>query len=255
MPELEGNREHLQRNSLLWNLGGGLVVGLYGASVWDWGSSKFHLREEDWLGEDTKHGGADKFGHAWTAYTLTALTADLHESWGATREEAALQGALSAILFTSLIELGDGTSPDHGYSWEDQAFNLAGAGLEYLRLRSPWLAQRLQFRWEWGPSRAFRDREVEDMSTDYSGARYILAMPLRGWGLEQRPWRWLELQVGYASRGYSVSYMHYDKERIGYLGVGLNLTGILEDTTGHDAWRVFDYYQVPGLHKSLETNF
>lgn len=50
-------------------------------------------------------------------------------------------------------------------------------------------------------------------------------------------WEWfpvlkaLEVQVGYCTRGY--------------VGIGVNMTYLLERLTGHRAWGVFDSYQMP----------
>lgn len=232
-----------------WYAGGSLLVTAYGLAFWDWGSSGFHLRSEGWLSSDTRSGGADKFGHAWFASVVTAISADHFRAQGHSDREAALRGALSGVLFSSMIELGDGFSAEHGFSWEDQAFNLSGVGLEYLRQRSPWVRERVHFRWEWAPSRAMRAGDTDDPSTDYSGSNYLLAFPLRGWGLTGKPWRWLEVQTGYFTRGYGDGAPHYPRARESFVGVGFDLTGLLQDGIGHDGWSVLRYFQprMPGL--------
>src|SRR5688572_26183882 len=51
-----------RRRSLWLNAGMLAFTAAYGVAFWDWGTSSFHVEREDYLGADTKHGGADKFG-------------------------------------------------------------------------------------------------------------------------------------------------------------------------------------------------
>ena len=65
----------------------------------------------------------------------------------------------------------------------------------------------------------------------------------------------LEVQMGYYTRGY-VSGDDDDfngQHRYGYVGIGLNMTYLLERLTGHRAWGVFDYYQVPYTYLPAEV--
>lgn len=181
----------------------------YGFSTWGWGESSFATHNEGWFGADTRSGGADKLGHAYTASVATAVGAALYRRWGYAEHDAARLGAFSGLLLTAAIEVGDGFSPEHGFSWEDQVANVAGVGFEYLRLRQPALRHRVQFRWEYYPSEAVRNGEQTDILTDYSGSRWLFAFPLRAWGANASALRWIELQAGYGTRGFASSDRPY----------------------------------------------
>ncbi|MCQ4345909.1 YfiM family protein [Pseudomonas stutzeri] len=238
-----------ERKTTALNLGIVGGVAAYGFANWDWGESSFRSRSEGWFGRHTASGGADKLGHAYTGAVGTALAASLYRRWGYDEEQAARLGAFSGLLLTSAVELGDGFSPDHGFSWEDQLANMAGVGLEYLRLRHPDWRARVQFRWEYFPSPAMRRGKHGDISTDYSGSRWMLAFPLRAWGAQDSPLRYFDLLVGYGTRGYAKSDREFFDEarRHPFVGVGLHLP-LLLDTLGASpgTQRLFEYLQVPG---------
>jgi len=242
-----------QRRSRVWwlNAGGAAGITVYGFVFWDWGSSSFGVENEGGLEDDSKHGGADKLGHAWAAYALTGASAALYRDWGYDRNQAALYGSGTSLLITTIIEVGDGFSGDHGFSTDDLLANIAGVGFEYCRQIYPPLAKRVMYRWEWTPSEVFWEGEA-DPSTDYSGSRYLLAFPLRGWGATGKPWRWLELQAGVYAQGYAEAAPFFDQERATFVGVGLNLTAILEDAFDSSALYVFDYFQLPGISVRTE---
>ncbi|WP_445398510.1 DUF2279 domain-containing protein [Zobellella sp. An-6] len=239
------------REQKTWALNLAIVGGAtaYGVAVWDWGESSFGTQSEGWFGRDTEHGGADKLGHAYTGTAATALSAALYRRWGYDDAEAARLGALGGLLLTTTVELGDGFSPEHGFSWEDQVVNLAGVGLEYLRQRHPSWRERIQFRWEYWPSPAVRRGRHQDIFTDYSGSRWLLAFPLNAWGGRDSALRWIELQAGYGSRGFAERDRDFfDRpRRHPFIGVGLHLPLALERLgAGPATRRWFEYIQIPG---------
>lgn len=242
-----GLTDDQRRRNVLWlNAGGAAGITLYGLAFWDWGSSSFDLGDEGYLQDDTKEGGADKLGHAWAAYALTGASAALYRSWGYDVNQAALYGSGTSLLITTIIEVGDGLSREFGFSKEDLLANTLGVGFEYLRQIYPALGKRVMYRWEWTPTEVFWEGEA-DPTTDYSGSRYLLAFPLRGWGATGRPWRWLELQAGLYAQGYADAAPFFDQERAAFVGIGLNLTAILEEAFDSSALHVFDYFQLPGI--------
>jgi hypothetical protein len=225
------------------------AVTLYGFTLWDWGGAQFSARNEGWFGRDTRHGGADKLGHAYTGSVATALSAALYRHWGYDEAHAARLGVFSGLLLTTAVELGDGFSPDHKFSWEDQVSNMAGVGFEYLRLRHPWLRDRVHFRWEYFPSPAVRHGRHNDITTDYSGSRWLLAFPLRTWGFGDSRLRWIELQVGYGTRGFARRDRDFFDEarRHPFVGVGIHIPLVLESFgVGAAPRRVFEHLQIPG---------
>lgn len=238
-----------ERKTQALNLGivGGVTA--YGFATWDWGESAFRSNSEGWFGRHTDSGGADKLGHAYTGAVTTAFASSLYRHWSYDEAQAARLGALSGLLLTTAVEVGDGFSPNHGFSWEDQIANMAGVGLEYLRLRHPAWRARVQFRWEYFPSPAVRHGKQNDLATDYSGSRWMLAFPLRAWGVQDSALRHFDLLVGYGTRGYAKEDREFfdEAERHPFIGVGINIPLLLDALgTSRHTQRVFEYLQIPG---------
>ncbi|TFG70748.1 MAG: DUF2279 domain-containing protein, partial [Anaerolineales bacterium] len=181
----------------------GVVVGL-GVANWDYGKSSFRTHDEGWFGYDTKYCGADKLGHAFGAYSLTAVYKNIYEHWGYSEDEAISGGALSSWSLMTLAEIADGFSNSQGFSWEDEAMNTAGVAMAYLRYHIPSLKDKVDFRMEWFPSPSFRDGERDDLFTDYSGQKYLLAFKPVGFIKTGNPLlKALEVHLGYYTRGYT----------------------------------------------------
>lgn len=231
-------------------LDGGLVA--YGFTMWDWGSSAFTTTDEGWFGSDTRYGGADKLGHAFTGFLISDLLADRYEAWGFAADDAAMLGAGSSIAFTSLMELGDGISSEYGFSAEDLTMNLAGAAFSWLRRRIPGLADAVDFRIEYFPSEQVLSGDDLDIVTDYDGMKHLLAFKAAGIpGLRESWARFIEVHVGYYTRGFSDEDER--DRRVFYGAVGVNVGQVVAAL-----WRrtpVFDYYQVPYTYVPLEHEF
>lgn len=224
------------------------TIATIGVVGWDYGSHSFRTANEGWFDSDTPYGGADKLGHAFTCYALTSVYNRIYKDWGYSDNDAILLGAANSWLTMSLIEIGDGFSVSEGYCWQDEIMNTVGAGMAYLRHRFPAVRERVDFRWEWFPSPAARSGERFDVFTDYSGQKFLLAFKLDGWLRTGSPvLKLLDVQVGYYTRGYVSGDDDYfsGKHRFGFVGIGLNMTYLLERLTGHSASGVFDYVQVP----------
>ena len=222
------------------------TAALIGAGSWDYCSSSFHFSDEGWFDPDTKYGGADKLGHAYSGYVFTDIYSSIYKHWGYSDDKAILGGALSSWSQMTLIEFGDGFSREYGFSWKDELMNTLGVGLSYLRHRYPSLKEKFDFRVEWFPSPAFRhgDRTV---FTDYSGQKYLVALKPDGFlKTDNSLIKAVEFHIGYYSRGYAENERYFSsKNRYTYVGVGLNVTYLLEKLTGHRAWGIFNYVQVP----------
>jgi len=236
------------RKVLALNLGGALGIAGLGAATWDYGSSSFNFKSEGWFEADSRYGGIDKLGHAWSSYALMNLYSNIYEYWDYPPDTAALYGALSSWGHTFLIEVGDGFSKNHGFSWEDLVADTVGICQGYVRRRIPYFRESVDFRLEWIPTKQVRKGERMDPFTDYSGQKYLLAFNPGGILKSDNPLlRALEFHLGYYTRGYmSGDERYFSRERrFGYIGIGLNVTYLLEQITGHKAANVFDYIQVP----------
>jgi len=239
--------------STKWETGAVLAgVTALGLTSWNWGSSKsFRFNSEGWFGEDTGSGGADKLGHAFTSYAITNVLADRLVRQGRSPERAALSAALTTQAVMLYVEAFDGLSDDHGFAREDVMMNLLGTGLAYARTVNPTVRDLLDFRMEYDPSgyKGFRP------FSDYAGQKFLLAWKLGGFdSLRQTPLRYLELQTGYYTRGFSKDERAdgFERSRHSFVGVGLNLTELLFGQRGareselKNAGRLFfEHIQLP----------
>jgi hypothetical protein len=227
------------------------AISIIGVANWDWGSSGFHFESEGWFGMDTASGGMDKLGHAYATYVITdALTYAIErkypDAWG-----AQFTAALLACSLMTYVEVFDGLSSDHGFSYEDLVVDLLGAGFSMFRHSVPGMREKIDFRMQYLQS----PRSNFEPLGDHSGQTYILALKASGFEtLRETPLRYLELHLGYCTRGFSGEERRAgsDPERNLYVGVGLNLTQLLfgEDARSARGFSKFvgtglEYVQVP----------
>lgn len=246
-----------------WETGAAVAgVTALGVASWNWGSSKsFRWNPEGWFGEQTGSGGADKLGHAFTSYALTNVLADRLVREGRSPERAGLSAALTSQAIMLYVELFDGLSDDHGFAREDVVMNLLGTGLAYARTVSPALRDTLDFRMEYEPSgyKGFRP------FSDYSGQKYLLAFKLGGVSaLRDTPLRYLELQTGYYTRGFSKAERDdgLERSRHSFVGIGINLNELLfgrrtaQESELRNAGRLFfEHVQIPHTAVRSEQRF
>ena len=236
-----------------WETGllfGGAIA--LGAKNWNWGSShSFRTTSEGWFGPETESGGADKLGHAYSAYLITNGLAEQLLRQGRSPE----QGALTSVLITQAlltgIEILDGFSLDHGWSTEDVVMNVLGSGAAYWRQVTPGARDRLDFRLEYTPT----GHKGGNPISDYAGHKYVLALKLSGFSATRdTPLRYLELQTGYYTRGFSREEQleGLTPSRHGFIGIGLNLSQLLfgqRASNERDALRggrfFFEHVQLP----------
>ncbi|WP_226664973.1 DUF2279 domain-containing protein [Microbulbifer aggregans] len=197
-----------------------------GAKEWNWGSSSFKFNEEGWFGMDTGSGGVDKLGHMYSSYLITEAIGH-----GLSRNnEADFAATYSALWASSLmlyVELFDGYSADHGFSYEDVVFNSSGIALSYFRTRYPELKQLVDYRLDYVPSKGMKGFHPV---TDYTGMRYLLAFKAAGIPeLNNTPLKYLELNLGYSAQGFKAEDAPYFPERKSefFVGISLNLDELL----------------------------
>jgi len=222
----------------------GAVVA-YGLKFWGYGGDTFRFHNEGWFGPDAENGGSDKLGHAYTGYVGALGIAAIYESFGYERARADLLGAITSMGTMTGIELADGFS-HYGFSWGDLVFDALGVLGGYWRRRDPAVGRYLDYRIEYWPSKTATHGDHSDIATDYSGYKYLLALKLNGFKkLETTPLGYVELQVGYYTRGYGSGDAPYypEKERTLYFAVGLNLEKTFAKVGLPRFGQIFQYYQ------------
>jgi hypothetical protein len=232
-------------------------VTLFGLKNWDWGTSGYHFENEGWFGTDTKYGGMDKLGHAYTGYVLSQYFSQRIAHSIDDPTNAAITGAILGMGFQTYVEFFDGFAGKHGFSYEDLIADGVGAAFSFLRDTVPGLRDKVDFRLEyltaseyheWGPI------------TDYDGQRYLLALKLSGFEeLEDSPLRFVELQAGYFTEGYTDETRDagVDPTRNPYVAIGINLNELLgmapevaNTLPGHAASTLLEYWQPPYTYVS-----
>jgi len=249
-----------RRNTRLVVAGAAAVVMVYGGNKW-WGdgfSGGFKTQYEGWFGRDTRYGGADKLGHAFSNYAGTRLLSWTFEGIGHDPERARRLAFATTLGTFTAVELVDGYAKNWAFSREDALMNLAGAGVGYLAEKYPAFDALVDFRLHYRPSNDGGSRQAWDPLGDYGGQTWVLALKGSGVpGLANRsPWRYLELAVGYNARGFDdVGGLPGERSRRLYLGISLNLSKVLDATAFRDradgrarriAHGVLEFVQVPG---------
>jgi hypothetical protein len=181
--------------------------------------------------------------------------------WAGHSQPQALQlaGITSATLSVG-VEVLDGFTKKYGFSPEDVVMNLTGIGTGIILENYPYLDNLFDFRLKYWPSDdAIRLKEYDSFS-DYTGQTYLLITKASGiLPLRQTKWlRYLELAVGYGTRGYQPTdgTNSEPKKRNFYYGLSLNLSQLLNDTlfkqnptssyTKLITEQVLEYLQMPG---------
>jgi hypothetical protein len=241
-------REERQSRFLQTTLAGAGVVTVWGVLNWDYFTKSPSGTSEGWFGNDTKSGGADKMGHAYTTYAFSHALSYLYEYWGFNHDNAALYGTLSSYTIMTYMELGDAFS-DFGTSYEDLIANTVGAMLGYVLYKNDDLGSKIDFRWEYN----FKFSDV-DLTTDYENSKYLLALKLNGFEATRDSfWRHLEFHLGYYTRNFDTP--GGDRERNLYVGIGLNLTDLLYRNSWKKTGTVLRYIQLPYTSISVDHDF
>ncbi|MDO9174377.1 MAG: DUF2279 domain-containing protein [Actinomycetota bacterium] len=225
---------------LATNLG---VIGFisgWGLVYWDYGTRKPRAESEGWFAQNTTEGGADKTGHLYTGYVLGRGFSGLFRRYGYDERKVARAGAISSLVATTWMEVGDSFSA-YGFSHEDMAMNAAGAGAAWLLAANPSLDAKFALRGEFDPFTG----ATGDLLTDYEVWRYYATVKLDGFARMPQPLRWIELHAGYYARGYHDADPANNR-RYTFVGVGLSLTKMARALGWQRTATFLDYYQPPG---------
>jgi|GEM_PF-592375 len=220
-------------------------------------TSGFNFNSEKWFGKDTSNVGVDKLTHAFDTYLLAeVIHMRLHKTTHASAGDA-LNASIWAATFMALNEISDGIEPDHGYSMEDIAMNVAGAIFSLMRNTIPGLKEKVAFKIEIVP---------DDNIYSYQGKEHFeqqrFMFSIKGAGfkpLQSTPLRFLDFQVGY----YASDFLEEDRaagvipQRHLFVGVGLNVGELLfgrsRSKVGRIGYTILDYLQLPYTSLRVDT--
>ncbi len=226
-----------------------------GFSQWNWGNpANFHTKNEGFFGKNDRYGGADKSGHFYTSYLMSDLLAKKFTADGINEDKAALYGAASSLALTTIIEIGDATSKDHGFSMQDQVMNTLGALSSYFLLTNPGLDKKFDFKIDYVPSNF--DRIVDD----YDNMRYIASVKLAGFDFSKNSWwRFLEIQANYRTVGYVKR--EQDRKREVGIALAINIGEVIDYFTAGSNSKTkrysqgfFEYYQPRYTYVGYDEN-
>jgi uncharacterized protein YfiM (DUF2279 family) len=231
--------ENQRSTAVMTTLGGIGVVTGWGLLYWDYFSTKPNLADEGWFGNDTNSGGRDKLGHMYGSYLTTRGLSAFYRYRGMGDKESVLYGALSSFAIMAYMEFGDSMSDDHGFSTEDMIANSIGVLFGYWLESDDRVDRVLDYRWEYG----FKPSS-DDFTTDYENTKHLFALKLGGFErFRESPLRYLEIHVGYYTRGFDGG--DAAKERFLYTGIGLNLSDLLIRNDWKKTGTVLRYLQLP----------
>ncbi len=237
-----------KKDILYTNLMSMAAITAWGIANWEYGRRKPYSDREEWFGRDTDSGGADKIGHFYAAYLLGSGLSGLYESWGYEEKEAALYGSYSSLFLLNFMEVGDAFS-EFGFSYEDFLMNTLGSFSAYIFYTNPELSKRIDLRIEYIPS-----FDTADIVTEYERMKYLLVLKAEGFDLITNPYlKYAELHAGYYTRNYKGAYS-LERERIVYLGIGINLSRIAKKNDYAKTARFLNYYQIPYTNITVEKD-
>lgn len=147
----------------------------------------------------------DKAGHFFSAFHLSAGTAQILKKYNLSEKKANAWGAATGFLFLLPVEILDGFSAGYGASLPDLAANLSGSAFYYLQA-SWWHEVRIQpkFSFQRTSYPDLRDDDtlgnglLSEMLKDYNGQTYWLSVNMDRFISFPR---WLNLTVGYGANG------------------------------------------------------
>ena len=194
----------------------------------------------------------DKLGHAYSAALLADFYTDRIRQVARDPAHAAVTAGILSMGTMTIIEMLDGFSGDHGFSWEDMVANGLGVAFSALRNTVPGMRETLDFRQEYF-KRPY-DKGFHPL-LHYESKRFLLAFKLAGLDrFENTPLQYLELHVGYHARGFSraARLAGVRKRRRLYFGIGINVNRLLFGAYRRDEsiWRwagrfLLEHQQVP----------
>ncbi len=226
------------------------AITTWGISQWGWLKHSPVAKREGWFAEDTHAGGADKTGHLYMSYLLSELLMMDFKRHGVRHPER--KAALSALAAMTVLEIGDATSSKYGFSSEDFIADAVGVAASWWLASNPVWDDRIDLRMEYWPTSGYNLKN--DAASDYSGMKHLVALKADGFNtFKNTPFKWLELQAGYYTRGFRTFDKQSSPSRHAYLGLGISLPVLAGKSTKLS--KLFTYIQPPGLYLEVDKQF
>lgn len=155
---------------------GGFVVGhaILNDIWWKGSQAPFHINDY----QDYRHAlNADKFGHAYFAYTASTVYGGLARWCGFDSTTATWAGFGIATAYQTYIEIRDGYSVGYGFSWGDIAANTIGSALPLIQHYVPEL-RAVDLQISFWASEAFKNGAYNAIIDDYTSTTHWLTVNL-----------------------------------------------------------------------------
>ena len=249
----------------------GVPVGhlIYGRIVWKWGEqTDWRWADERWFQADTDSGGADKVGHCFAHYMVSRISYSLFSYTEQSRSRALFFSAFNAALVGTMIEIGDAYTGKYGFSYEDLIADYVGIAVACLLDRYRVLDEFIGFTEYYSPSENYegkKNRGYVNFAGDYSGAKWLLDFKLAGFkylGFDIPEFmRYIQLDVGFYTRGYTNYDVQYNPKQYLFFGISVNMREVAKDcftSSKKASWlaeQPFKYFHVPiGYEKNKTIN-
>lgn len=213
----------------------GSMVGLNQLWYADHERGPFHF-EDDW----NHWQQMNEIGHTTTGYWTGYYGMQFLRWSGVSESRSIWYGGLYGLPFMTTIEVFDGFSEAWGFSWTDQAANMAGPAL-LIGQEKLWGEQRFQLKFSFTRSglASYRPEQlghnfIEESLKDYNGQTYWLSFPANMMLPGDPAPDWLNISPGYS---------------------GNNMLGAVENPSHNDAGEQLpNYSQHRQYYLSLDVN-
>jgi hypothetical protein len=210
---------------------------------------RFRFHNEGLFGRNTANLGVDKLAHSYNTYLFSEI---LYRRIGKKTGGGPKSALTAAVLATGIQfygELYDGVDQGSGFSVQDIAFNMAGAGFSVLRNSVPGLKQKVDFRISIVPNHEFYTYQGKE---HFEQERFLFALKASGFpAVARTPMRFLEFHVGYYEKKFSFEDRRKGlrPERKPFVGLGVNFQELLFKRTRSPVGRAvatgLEYFQIP----------
>ncbi len=193
----------------------GGYAGLYQLWYANYPQSKFHF-----INDNHEWKQMDKFGHGFSAYTLSETGFSTCQSLGFNKKRSLIYGGLLGLVFQTPIEIFDGFSKEWGASTGDLLANTTGWALFYSQQA---LLDKQVVRMKWGYQNSgyaslrpnvLGSNFSERILKDYNAQTYWFSANIKDITKIDKMPSWLNLAIGYGANGMigGSSNLIFDKQ-------------------------------------------